>query len=95
MGSIKVDFIAKNAKQIVSASPVAYVKDAQLRGSCFDSEHKVSGLVSSAFTNFYVDHDEPLAALAEVREYMDWPLGELLDGDEFLVLLEVRRRRSS
>lgn len=79
----------------MSVSPVAYVKDAPLRGSCFDSEHKTSGLISSASTNFHVHHDEPLAALAEIREYMDWPLGDLLDGDEFLVLLEVRRRRSS
>lgn len=59
----------------MSASPFAYVKDAQLRGSCFDSEHKTSGLISSAFTNFYVDHDEPLAAFAEVREYYGLAFG--------------------
>ena len=49
-------------------------------------------MVSSVNTNFFVDHTEPLEALASVKENMDWPLGELTDGHEFLLILEAKRR---
>ena len=45
--------------------------------------------------HFFVDHTEPLEALECVREVMDWPLGELADGHEFLLVLEARRRPRS
>jgi hypothetical protein len=77
----------------MKASPVGYVKDADLRGSLFARE--TNGVVSSGYTNFFVDHTEPLEALARVRDGLDWPLGELLDGHEFLLLLAVRRRDRS
>ena len=75
----------------MEASPVRYVKDAKLHGSLFDPGD-TSGLVSCVDTGFFVDHNEPLEALAWVREAMDWPLGELFDGHEFLLILEARRR---
>jgi hypothetical protein len=75
----------------MKASPVGYVRDAKLRGKLFDSED-TSGLVSSVDTGFFVDHEEPLEALAWVRESMDWPLGELFDGHEFILILQARRR---
>lgn len=74
-------------------SPISYVKEAEIHGSLFDSED-TSGAISSVNTNFFVDHTEPLEALAEVRERLDWPLGELLDGYEFLLVLEGRPDRS-
>lgn len=89
-----VDFIRDNAEAIMKASPIRYVNDAELRGSLFERED-TSGAVSSVHTNFFVDHTEPLEALAWVREGMDWPLGELLDGHEFLLLIAVRRRDRS
>jgi hypothetical protein len=52
-------------------------------------------MVSSVDTNFFVDHTEPLEALAFVKENMDWPLGELIDGHEFLLILEAKRRARS
>ena len=58
----------------MEASPVRYVKDAKLRGSVFDPGD-TSGLVSCVDTGFFVDHNEPLEALAWVREEMAWPLG--------------------
>lgn len=78
----------------MKASPIPYVRDAKLRGSLFNPSD-ASGLVSSVDSGFFVDHEEPLEALAWVREAMNWPLGELHDGYEFLLLLEVRRRRRS
>lgn len=89
-----VGFIRDNAEAIMKASPIGYVKDAELRGSLFGSED-ASGVVSSVYTKFFVDHTEPLEALAWVREGLDWPLGELLDGYEFLLIIAVRRRGRS
>lgn len=67
-----------------------YVRDARFYGTVFDSEDS-SGLVSSADTGFFVDHEKPLKALDRVQQSREWPLGELHDGHEFL-LLEPRRR---
>ena len=78
----------------MEASPISYVKDAELRGSVFDPGD-TSGLVSSVNSGFFVDHNEPLEALAWVRGEMEWPLGELFDGHEFLLIIEVRRRSRS
>jgi hypothetical protein len=71
-----------------------YVKKAKLCGSLFGPED-TSGLVSSVDSGFFVDHTEPLEALGWVREEFDWPLGELSDGHEFLLVLESRRRYRS
>lgn len=89
-----VGFIRDNAEAIMELSPISYVKDAELRGSLFDS-NDTSGQVSSVYTKFFVDHTEPLEALAWVRGELEWPLGELLDGHEFLLMMEVRRRDRS
>ncbi len=86
--------IGKYAEEIMKESPISYVKDAKLRGSVFNPGD-TSGLVSSADSEFFVDHNEPLEALAWVREEMDWPLGELFDGHEFLLILEARRHSRS
>lgn len=89
-----VGFIRDNAEAIMKVSPISYVKDAELRGSLFDPDD-TSGAISSVNTKFFVDHTEPLEALSWVREGLDWPLGELLDGYEFLIMIKVRRRHRS
>jgi hypothetical protein len=92
--TVRLDFIKEHAEEIMKASPIRYVRDAKLRGSLFDPED-ASGLVSSVDTGFWVDHTEPLEALEWVQDTVDWPLGELHDGHEFLLLLEVRHRPRS
>ena len=92
--TVAIGFIRDNAEAIMKVSPISYVKDAELRGSLFDPE-ATSGVISSVYTNFFVDHTEPLEALAWIREGLDWPLGELLDGYEFLLMIEARRRDRS
>ena len=92
--TVQLDFIKEYAEKIMKTSPIRYVKDAKLRGSLFKSED-TSGLVSSVETGFWVDHTEPLEALAWARDLVDWPLGELHDGHEFLLVLEARRRTRS
>jgi hypothetical protein len=57
----------------MQASPISYVWDATLRGSVFTQSDN-SGLVSSVDSGFFVDHNEPLEALAWVRQEMEWPL---------------------
>jgi hypothetical protein len=91
---VAVSFIRDSAEAVMKASPISYVKDAELRGSLFDSKD-MSGVISSVYTKFFVDHTEPLEALAWVREGLEWPLGELFDGHEFLLMMEVRRRDRS
>jgi hypothetical protein len=78
----------------MGCSPISYIKDAKLSGSLFNPED-TNGVVSSVDTGFFVDHEEPLEALLWVRENMNWPLGELIDGHEFLLILQVRRRARS
>jgi len=84
----------ENAERIMKASPVRYVRDAKLRGKLFNLDD-TSGLVSSVDTGFYVDHEEPLEALAWVRESIEWPLGELIDGHEFILVIQARRKSRS
>lgn len=88
-----LDVIREHAEPIMNASPIAYIRNAQLAGSLFHPDD--TGLVSAVHTNFFVDHTEPLQALAWVQEELDWPLGNLLDGYEFLLILEGRRRHRS
>ncbi len=75
----------------MEASPIRYVRNAKLRGSLFHPDD-ASEVVSSVDTDFWVDHTEPVAALARARRTADWPLGELHDGHEFLLVFEARRR---
>lgn len=77
----------------MSSSPIPYVKDAKPCGSLFGPSD-ASGLVSGVDTQFFVDHTEPLEALDEVRKQWDWPLGALPDGQEYLLILPGKPRRS-
>ena len=70
------------------ASPINYVNQAKLRGAIFD--HTNNGLVSGVDTEFYVDHEEPMAALHEIRQSLKWPLGDLPEGHEFLLVLSYK-----
>jgi hypothetical protein len=63
INTVAVDFIRDNAKAITKVSPISYVKDAELRGSLFDPEN-TSEVVSSVYTNVFVDLTESLGALA-------------------------------
>lgn len=91
ISTISLEFTKGHAQEIMKASPIRYVRDAKLRGNLFNPED-ASGLVSSVDTGFWVDHTESLKALVWTRERMDWPLGELLFGHEFLFIIEARRR---
>lgn len=67
-------------------------------GSLFQPDDPVtddgSRLVSGVDTNFFVNHEEPLDALAWLQDQGLWQLGRLPDGVEFLLIFETPRRRS-
>ncbi|KAK0655420.1 hypothetical protein B0T16DRAFT_317604 [Cercophora newfieldiana] len=90
--NIPLDFAQVHATTVIASSPIAYVQDAKLRGSLF-SEGSSNGLVSGVDSGFFVDHEEPLAALAWLRERGQWQLGDLPDGHEFLLVFDSARRR--
>lgn len=93
--SVSTDFIRNNANSVMKQSPIEYVKNAVPRGNLFEPDD-ASGVISSVCTNFFVDHTEPLEALRWVRqEGLEWPLGELLDGHEFFLIMETRLRSRS
>ncbi|KAJ6504132.1 hypothetical protein C8R47DRAFT_1104376 [Mycena vitilis] len=82
-----LEFIKAHAHEVISSTDVAYLKGAQLRGSLLhdQDETEEGGAVSCVFTNFYVDHEEPLQArkIWEAKHDMVWPLGVLPEGHEF------------
>jgi len=79
-----------HADKVIESAPIAYLRSAKLCGKLFD-EHTPFDQVSLANTGFFVDHAEPLAALQQWHEGCDnniaWPLGELPDGHEYLILV--------
>ncbi|KAI4229694.1 MAG: hypothetical protein L6R36_000610 [Xanthoria steineri] len=86
---IDLDFIRQDASAIMRRSPVEYVQNARLVGSLFNKA-TLDGSVSLGDTGFFVDHAEPLQTLDSVRSTSQWPLGELLEGHEFIMLTKVR-----
>ena len=85
-----LSFCRDNAKAIIEASPVDYVRGMQLRGSLFENRVIAKpGAISTVYTAFFVDHNEPLAALKNSKDSGKWSLGELLEGHEFLIILPV------
>lgn len=88
-----LNFIGKNAKEVMLTSPIPYIRDAKLCGTLFDADD-TSGIISGVNTNFFVDHTEPLEALAVVEAEWQWPLGKLPDGHEYLLILPAKQRRS-
>jgi len=92
---VDLGVIKRNAHGIMAMSPVDYVRSALLAGSLFeeadeDAKGRVGGDanrgICCAFTKFYVDHGEPMAALEEIGKKRQWPFGGLPEGCEYLAL---------
>jgi hypothetical protein len=52
-------------------------------------------MISGVNTSFFVDHEEPQKVLQAVRENWQWPLGDLPDGHEYLLVMPAKHRRLS
>lgn len=93
---VSLSFIKDNAEAVMRGSPVAYVREARLQGTLFESSADTGGMVCGADTGFFVDHAEPREALGRAKEERggEWPLGTaLLEGCEFLLIVPARGRR--
>lgn len=90
---VPLDFMRNHADAIMKASPIPYIRDAEPCGRLFDPED-TTGMVSGVNTRFWVDHEEPLEALKSIYQDWQWPLGDLPDGREYLLILQARHRRS-
>ncbi|CDO74243.1 hypothetical protein BN946_scf185031.g8 [Trametes cinnabarina] len=82
---VNLTYIREHASAVLKCSTVQYLKEAQLRGAFLDEE----GGSFSAFTAFFVDHNEPLQVLQTYMSRDRWSFGDLLDGHEFLILVPV------
>lgn len=82
--------IKHHAAVILRSSPIEYVRTAQPRGTLFDADC-TDGSVASAFTGFYVSHDDPRAAFERIKgeQGVLWEFGELDAGCEFLGMVEA------
>ena len=69
--SVDLAVARERAHAIAKSSPVSYVRTATLHGSLHGDKDCVS--ILTADTNSWVDHAEPLEALAAVRQRVDWP----------------------
>ena len=89
---VDLDLIKLNAERSLTTSPITYVREARPHGTLHDNA--IDGAVSTADTDFFVDHGEPDRALASVRARgVDWPFGELPEGHEYLVVLRAASTR--
>ena len=89
---VSLEFIRENAEEVIRASPIPYVRGAELHGSIFEPGD-LSGLVCGVDNRFFVDHGEPDETLRRVRETRKWPLGELPEGHEYLLVLPGKKHR--
>lgn len=85
MPNLNIGFIQANIRPILNSTP-EYLKTTELRGALFEQTPQNPGTICCLFTSFYVDHTEPSEALSRFNE---WPLGELPEGHEFLVVVEA------
>lgn len=87
---IPLEYIARNATAIVKSSPVPYIRDAKVRGALFGISN-ADDMVSAVDTRFFIDHDEPKEVLGNIKEVCTWPLGDIHEGHEFLLVIENKR----
>ncbi|OBZ72189.1 hypothetical protein A0H81_07969 [Grifola frondosa] len=89
IAEIDLDFIKTHGPSVIRTAPVTYINKATLHGTLFEGVPADPTVVSCADTKFFVDHAEPLAALAAHQAVARWPLGTLPEGYEFFVLVRV------
>jgi hypothetical protein len=90
MSHLDLSFIKAHTSDILKESPVEYLAKAQLRGRLFEETSSDDAVISQVFTEWYVDHREPLEALQKYQaDHGEWPLGKLLDGHEFWIVVPV------
>lgn len=95
IAEIPLAFARDHAAGILASTPTSYVRDAKLCGSLFSGDDKgkdgsggEDGVVCAVDSHFFVDHKEPNEALARLRRDDRWPLGDLPEGHEFVLVFQ-------
>ncbi|EEU33995.1 uncharacterized protein NECHADRAFT_85402 [Fusarium vanettenii 77-13-4] len=83
-----LDFTRQHAQEVLKASPIDYVAAAVVKGSLFGNDS--TDLVSGADTQFFISHEEPDAAMNDALSQGRWPLGNLPEGHEYLLVLPAK-----
>ena len=83
--TIDLGFIKRNLQTVLSRCEIEYLMSKPLVGALFDKDVG-RGAIAQIDTGFLTDHEEPLRALENLKE---WPLGRLLEGHEFVVIYKV------
>ncbi|EDN07420.1 predicted protein [Histoplasma mississippiense (nom. inval.)] len=65
--------VEANAKAVLEALPIPYIKNARLCGSLFNLED-LTGLVCEVDTGFFVDHKEPLEVVEVIEVVLVIPI---------------------
>ncbi|KAI1787567.1 hypothetical protein LXA43DRAFT_706421 [Ganoderma leucocontextum] len=93
ISSISLSYIQENAPKALQSSTVKYLRQAQLKGSLFETVD--DGAISLVDTTFYVDHGEPEEVLSSYVAENKWLVGILREGHEFLLVLPTASSRST
>ena len=81
---------------IITACNIPYLVDKPLIGNMLaDTDTNTTGLNLQIDSGFYTDHSDPLEALNSLQDEVNWPLGPLLDGHEFIAIFAVGSRRDT
>ena len=88
------NFIQTHLRHILDICNVPYLIDRHLVGSLFQQNQQPDNQCRLQIdTGFYTDHTEPLKALSKLPVDVEWPLGPLLEGHEFVVIFLVGSNR--
>ena len=92
---IDLNAVGLEARDVMASCPVTYVRDAKLRGAPFE-DATIDETISCADTQFWVDHGEPDEALSVIKDKgINWPLGYLPEGHEYLLIVKLKSRVES
>lgn len=88
------NFIRTHITRIINLCNIPYLIDKPLIGSLFQQIRQPGDDVRLQInTEFYIDHAEPLEALSNLPVDVEWSLGSLLEGCEFIVVFSVGSSR--
>ncbi|KAF1961322.1 hypothetical protein CC80DRAFT_402278, partial [Byssothecium circinans] len=63
ISTMRLNFIRKYVVAVIKASLVSYIKDANLRGSLFNTR-EIHSIILLVYTNFFINYTKLLKALA-------------------------------
>ena len=88
------NFVRTHLRRILDICNIPYLINRPLVGSLLQqSQQSENECRLQIDTGFYTDHTEPLEALSKLPVDVEWPLGPLLEGHEFVIVFSVGSNR--